>query len=90
VGTIYLWEVSAASRTGAASGPQVRTLNGHVGLVVGVAFSPDSRFLASAGQDQTVRVWDVATGQEVRTFRGPQRVVRSPRPATLLTRTYSC
>jgi WD40 repeat protein len=35
-----------------------------------VAFSPDGRLLASGSDDQTVKLWDVETGQEVRTLRG--------------------
>jgi WD40 repeat protein/serine/threonine protein kinase len=35
-----------------------------------VAFSPDSKRIASASHDGTVKVWDAATGQEKLSFRG--------------------
>src|SRR5262249_1795449 len=46
------------------------TLRGHTGVVYGVAFSPDNRYLASGSVDNTVKVWDAQTYQEVRTLRG--------------------
>jgi WD40 repeat protein len=35
-----------------------------------VAFSPDSRTLASGGDDEAIKLWDIATGKEIRTLRG--------------------
>ncbi|HKB38633.1 MAG TPA: WD40 repeat domain-containing protein [Gemmataceae bacterium] len=40
------------------------TLRGHEGPVTGMAFSPDGKLLA-AGSDGLVKLWDLATGQEL-------------------------
>jgi WD40 repeat protein len=51
---------------------------GHKDSVLTVAFSPDGKKLISAGKDLTVRVWDVATGKELKKldglFTAPTRV----------------
>jgi eukaryotic-like serine/threonine-protein kinase len=45
-----------------------RTLRGHKGSVYHAGFSPDGKTLVSCGEDGTVRFWDVATGQSLRTI----------------------
>src|SRR5438132_401423 len=38
------------------------------------ACSPDGKFLAAGSEDAAVRLWEVATGKEVRQFHGPKTV----------------
>jgi WD40 repeat protein len=55
-GIIYLYDTATLDQVRGA-------LEGHIDWVVGLAFDSRSTTLASASHDETVRVWDVATGQ---------------------------
>src|SRR5262249_45201879 len=57
---IKLWD--------AASGKESKVQMAQASPVWHMAFSPDSKLLATAGADRTVRVWEVATGLEVFTL----------------------
>jgi WD domain, G-beta repeat len=46
----------------------IRTFTGHSNPVTSVAFSPDGRTVLSGSFDRTLELWDVATGEALRTF----------------------
>lgn len=50
---------------------------GHLHNVNSVAFSSDGRFALSGSSDQTIKLWDVHTGKELRTFIGHSNSVTS-------------
>lgn len=68
----YLWQLCHSERL---------TLP-HNDWVLHAVFSPDGATLATAGRDNTIRLWDIKTGQEIRTFsnsgRGLADMVFSP------------
>jgi WD40 repeat protein len=41
------------------------TLGGHTDYVRSVAYSPDGKHVVSGSEDNTVKVWDAVTGEEV-------------------------
>lgn len=53
------------------AGPELAaTLKGHTDAVFAVAFSPDGKYVATASFDSTLKLWDAATGKEIRTYGG--------------------
>jgi WD40 repeat protein len=60
------------------SGAEIMPLrDGHPGQIHSIAFSSDGRQIVSGGQDETVRIWNVATGTVEKTLTGHENRVNS-------------
>jgi len=60
-----------------SAGVRIRVLTGHRAPVQAVAFSPDSRQLATGGADRQVKLWDLEAGKESATFRGHRKRIEA-------------
>jgi WD40 repeat protein/predicted Ser/Thr protein kinase len=54
--TVGIWDLSAVG---------LPVLRGHTSYVYPVAYSPDGRWIASGSWDETIQLWDAATGEPV-------------------------
>ena len=56
---------------------RLRRFKGHTKPLQALTVSRDGKILASAGEDQTARLWDVATGKLLATLKGHTNIVNS-------------
>lgn len=54
----------------AAEKPEIFVQLGHTSGVYSVSFSPDGRYALSGSADNTLKLWEISTGREIRTFEG--------------------
>jgi translation initiation factor 3 subunit I len=59
-----------------SNGERLGTYNGHQGAIWTVDISPDSRILASGAADNAIKLWDVHTGECVKTWEFPTAIKR--------------
>ena len=68
----------AIATVGAALAQEAKvigTLDGHTDPVYAVTWSPDGKTLATAGFDNTVRLWDAGTRKEIKKYEGHSKLV---------------
>ena len=61
-GSIFRWDWS--------TGVMIRAINTPQEHIASLSFTPDGKQILSAGQDKTLRLWDVATSKEIANFEG--------------------
>lgn len=84
-GRILIWKpdeiqpVDLAARIAGLSedAPPHRALAGHDAAANSVVYSADGRLIASAGNDNVVKIWDAPSGKLIKTLRGHGGRVRS-------------
>lgn len=59
VRAIVLRDLASAQGSGKNDDKTLRPINGHLGPITCLAFSPDGKFLATGGADQVVYIWRV-------------------------------
>jgi len=64
-----LFFVMAASEIGAAESPEIFVQLGHSSLISSAVFTSDGHYLVSGSEDRTIKIWETATGKEIRTLR---------------------
>jgi len=63
--------IDAASVSSTKGRPSVRrTINAHNDIITSAVISPNSQYLATAGYDRAIHLWDLASGDLVRSFLG--------------------
>ena len=77
VPSVVQWQTKIALQQAEQTIEEKNRLNGHQTTVNSVSFSPDGKTLASASDDNTVKLWDVGTGKELKTLNGHQAFVES-------------
>ncbi|WP_437959531.1 NB-ARC domain-containing protein [Sorangium sp. So ce119] len=77
-GILLVWDLRTAQAVRVREGhtkPTPYTLRDPYEIICDVAVTPDGHFAVSASFDETLKVWDLSTGQVVRTLEGHTRRV---------------
>jgi transcription initiation factor TFIID subunit 5 len=60
---VRLWDIQKGDQC-------VRMFTGHTGAVTAIAMSPNGKWMASAGEDKSIIVWDLNSGKSIKKMTG--------------------
>lgn len=69
LGIIFMLSASSSAAS-VTDKPEIFVQLGHQSDVNTAAFSPDGKYLATGSSDKSAKLWDAASGSEIRTFTG--------------------
>lgn len=71
-GALAVWflTVITAGMAAGSEKPEIFVQLGHSGDVTALAVTPDGKYAVSGGADTFLKLWDIAAGREIRTFKG--------------------
>ena len=69
-GDIYIFDTGTQQVINVLSGHEQAGTDGWSGAVQSLAFSPQSNLLVSVGYDDTIRLWNIFSGGEIRRLNG--------------------
>lgn len=75
--TVIALMATLFSITAFAQRPELSVQTGHAGSIVSLAFTRDGKVLASGSVDNTIKLWDTATGHQLRALKGHDMTVVS-------------
>src|SRR5262249_38966458 len=69
---ILAWVIVSRSLTVAQAPAGMVVLKGHTETVYAIAFSPDGKYVVTGSFDKLAKLWEAATGKDLRTVGGTQ------------------
>ena len=70
-----VFTVTPRAQSAAPARPELVLQTGHTGPITAIVISPDGRFVVSGSEDARLKIWDVASGNVLRTLTGHTKPV---------------
>ena len=73
---LFFWAILITGSKSWSQNPQLRIQLGHASSVTHAEYSPDGRYILTASNDKTAKIWDAQLGREIMTLEGHEKSVQ--------------